>query len=529
MAFVDPNGVIPVAPTPVSGQAPISSGGAGVGGSTKPAAGTPGVNVPAQPSAQLSAYLNANQPQSTAFGSNVASTLAGQTAAAGNAINPAVNAYTGQLYTVPTDTTVNQQVATAPSGLTSDQTQTFQTELGASQNAPNSANTFESTSPYQDLTTGIQNAVEQANLWNSGNSVPNLTTALAPFESSNATAGGTTLDALLLSQTPGAYSQIQNAVAPAANLQGQLQTATGQADTALQGAIQQDNAATAAAQAAPQTYASNLTSYLTNAVNQATQGDTAQNQQILSDLTANTPTQAELQILGVTPDQWTMLSNEMAGASQAGLPIDLATYLSQTQPNVTDQNIATPTQYADVAALQSILGGNTPSMPITATTANEAGTAPTNLNSFNLLGANQAADVAPLQAKENQDANTLAYLQDQYAHDNHYGGQTAGQMAAIEAPYQSDISAINNEIAAINAAKTPQTAADVVPLADLQAQAGGIQNQINAANQAYNVDHNGGQSPEQQAAIIAGLTNQLNGVNQQIARLQGTGGFLNPI
>ena len=445
MAYVDPNAESPQVPATTAQQAPISAGGAGAAGVTKTSAAAPGQNVPAQPSAQLSAYLGANQPQATQFAGQIAAPLAAQTQAAGAAIQPAVNTYTGNLYTVPTNAELNQQVATAPSTLTPEQTAAYQTELGAAAKVPNSASTFETTAPYQSLAQSVQEAVNQANLWNSGNSVANLTTALAPYETPAATTGDRTLDALLVSQTPGAYGQITQAVAPAATLQDQLTAGTTAADQALQAAISQDVGATAAAQAAPQTYASNLTSYLQNAVNTATQGDTAQNAQILSDLVANTPTQADLNILGVTPDQWAALSSDMAAASAAGMPINLSQYLTQTAPNVTAANVATPTQYADVAALQSILGGNAPVEPITATTAGEAGTAPTAaaMNQFNLKSAEGQAKLGPLikQGQALQQAGAYANSQYQY---NHFGGQSPDE-------FNSYIAGLNSQIAAVNA------------------------------------------------------------------------------
>jgi hypothetical protein len=91
MAYVTQGEVAPTQQDPNKVQAaPIAAGGAGIGGSTK-AANTPGQNVPAQPSAQLSAYLGANQPQAAALSQNIAGTLTNQANAAGQAILPAVN------------------------------------------------------------------------------------------------------------------------------------------------------------------------------------------------------------------------------------------------------------------------------------------------------------------------------------------------------------------------------------------------------------------------------------------------------
>ena len=188
MATVDPNQQSAAGAQPVAQTAPVAAGGAGVaGGATKQAAATAGVNVPQQKSAQLSAYLNANAPQATALGANVAGQVGNQVSAAQNAILPAVNTYTGQLAVTPTNSTVNQEVATAPASLSAADQQAYQQELAASSQAPNSAATFETTQPYQNLTSQIQNTVEQANLWNAGNNTANLQTALQPYEAPQAT------------------------------------------------------------------------------------------------------------------------------------------------------------------------------------------------------------------------------------------------------------------------------------------------------------------------------------------------------
>jgi len=464
-AAPDPNQILPGPASPQPSQAPVAAGGAGAAGAaTKQSAATPGVNIPAQPSAQLSAYLGANQQQASEFGGNVANTLSGQTAAAANAIQPAVNTYTGGLYTVPTNEAVNQKVSSAPSTLTPEEKQSFQTELGAAAKVPNVAQTFETTAPYQDLTQNVQKAVEQANLWNSGNNPANLSAALQPFEPAGQSSGNTTLDALLLSQSPGAYSKIQNAVAPAANLQGQLNAGTAQANQSLRDAITQDQAATAAATAAPQTYATNLTAYLKNAVDAATQGNTTQSAKIMADLASNSPTPDDLATLGVSADQWTTLSSQLAGATSAGRPIDLTKYLAQNPSNVTAQNIATPTQYSDVAALQELLGGNAPVVPINATTANDAGTAtnPGALNQFDFQGASAAAQTAPLLTRAAALQNEANNARRQYD-INHFGGQTPEQFNAYLAGLAKQMEAINNQIAALGSSKAQPFSSSPVP------------------------------------------------------------------
>ena len=472
MAYVPPDEQItPAPPDKQQAQnAPVAAGGSGVAGTSKASAATAGQNVPAQPSAQLSAYLGANQPQTQALAGNVAQTVGGQVQDAGNAIQPAVNAYTGNIYSVPTDTAVNQTVETAPSTLTPAEQATYKAELGAAQNVPNSANTFETTKPYQDVTQGIQKAVGQANLWNQGNNVPALQTALAPFESQAATQGDRTLDALLLSQSPGAYSQIQNAVAPAANLQGQLDTGTQQANAALQSAIAQNQAVTPIAQGAAQTYATNLAQYLKSAIDEATAGDKTQSAKILSDLAANTPSEDDMAILGVTPDQWTALSSKIQESASFGTPVTLSNYLTQTDPNITPAQAATPTQYSDVAMLQSLLGANAPVMPIDQATADQSGKLPSlaSLDKFDFPGAQKAAQEVPsLEAAGQKIKDTQNYYIQQYLYDGtHFGGQTQSQMNYMLTDLSNQLAQINAKIAAKGGKPIAPNTTDSVPASD---------------------------------------------------------------
>jgi hypothetical protein len=412
MAVVQPNEQNPnvaAAPAPGQGQAPIAAGGAGLAGGAKPkdaAANAPGQNVPAQPSTQLSAYLTANQPQAAQFAGQVAGQVGQQVASAGAGILPAVNTYTGAIVNTPNDPALNQQVQTAPGSLTPDQQAAYEAELAAGANPPNAAGTFETTQGYQDLAGQIQQATEQANLWNAGNNPAALAIALQPYEAPNATAGDTTLDALLLSQSPGAYGQIQAATAPAAGLQDQLTAATTGADTALQSAIASDTAASQGATGAAQTYATDLTNYLNGqvAANQATQ--TAANKAgatLNTDLQSGKLTAADAQAFGIPADQaqaWATnydtlnadVGKETGPVSGPPRP-NLANYLTQpTQPTISDATVASGQNYSDVAALQQMLGAGSPiTLPIDAGTASQAGTGtPTGAASFDSSGSQKA-------------------------------------------------------------------------------------------------------------------------------------------
>ena len=442
MAFVDSNQETPYVATNQS--APVSSGGAGIAGTaTKPSANTPGVNVPAQPSAQLSAYLNANAPQAQGMAQQIASNVSGQVSNATSQILPAVNTYTGQLTNVPTNATVNQEVANSPSSLSAADQATYEQELAAANNTPNSAATFETTQPYANLASEIQNAVNNANVWNVGNNPNTISTALQPFESPGTTQGDSTLDALLLSQTPEAAQTLQTAAQGAQTAQSQLASGASTADTALQNAIAQDQAATQAATQAGNEYVTNLTNYLNQTVATAQAAALQGNDSILKDLQNNTLTPADQAILGISNDQLAGLENQLqlaetpqnvisqgAGQYAGQTPtqqINLLAYLNQQDPNavITDANTATAQNYADVAALQNMMGSATPNTPITSSTASQAGTAPTALgiNSFNTTGA--------LDAAINASANDRA-IEQTYLNEIQNGSDQAHALAAAQ-------------------------------------------------------------------------------------------------
>lgn len=280
----------------------------------------------------------------------MANTLSGQNAAIGSAINPAVNNYTSNLYNVPTNADLNAKVANSPSSLTPEEQSAYKAQLGAASKAPNSANTFEASQGYQDLSGKIQNAVSQADLWNSGNSIPNISAALSPFEQAGTSSGNTTLDALLLSQSPGAYSQIQNAVAPAAGFKSQLGAGAATADKALSDAIANNVASSASANQSAGNYVSGLNQNLTQYLSKA-QGDVGTYNQSINDLLSQ---EGNIQpLLG----RLQSVVNDFNAQGPTGL-IDVGTPLgtpaTQAQPNI--GQLATSQNYSDIAALQELLG-----------------------------------------------------------------------------------------------------------------------------------------------------------------------------
>ena len=488
MAFVDPSQVTP-APTSqqVGMNAPIPSGGAGLAGAPVPKAqAQAGATAPVQPSAQLQTYLNANQDQATNFAGQIAPQIGAGINSAGAAVLPAQNVYTGALTNVADNPTLDTQVQNSPSSLTSDQQAAYEQELQAGANVPNSASTFETSAPYAGLVSGIQNAVEQANLWNQGNNPAALTTALQPYEAPGATGGVQNLDAYLLSQTPGAYSQIQSAVAPATQTTGagsspieqSLTSTAATADQALQNAIATDTATTGAAQTAAQGYETNLTnaiaSQLASAQGAATTQD-AQNAQILADINSGNLSASDISAMGLTQAQGQALESQamntmdieaITGINKsptAGIT-GLAQYLNPaTNVNpgsITNAEVATPTQYADLAALDSMLGANAPTnLPISSATAAQAGTAGVaKAPTLDLAAAQQAYQsedalanqVAALQAKDNAiESEEQNAIQQYQTGGNHFGGQSVDQMNSLIQNWNQQMAALNSQITSL--------------------------------------------------------------------------------
>ena len=505
MAFVDPDAQTPA---PVGNQvgmgSPVAAGGAGLAGAPVPkAAPTQQATSAVQPSAQLFNYLNANQDQATAYAGQIAPQVGSAINSAGAPVLQAVNTYTGALDNTADNGTLDSQVANSPSSLNASQQQQYEQELQAGANAPNSANTFETSAPYAGIVSGIQNAVTQADLWNQGNNPAALTTALQPYEQPGATPGVTSLDAYLLSQTPGAYSQIQQAVAPATQTAGagtspleqSLASGSATADQSLQNAIATDNATTAAAQQAAQGYETNLTnsiaSQLAAAQGAATTGD-AQNSQIMKDISTGNLSASDIAALGLTPAQGQALEAQATQAMDADAVTGisksptagiegLSAYLnpaSNVNPgSITNAQVATPTQYADVAALDSMLGANAPTnLPINSSTAAQAAQAGTagvttapNLDLAAAQNGYQTADalaqqVAALQSKDNSIESQEQNAINQYLNGGtHFGGQSVDQMNSMIQNWNQQMAALNNQITGLApTATTDKGAAGIV-------------------------------------------------------------------
>jgi hypothetical protein len=148
-----------------------------------------------------------------------------------------------------------------------------------------------------------------------------------------------------------------------------------------------------------------------------------------------------LQSLGMTQDQWNTLQSAMqqAGTSQymtghnfgAASPtsqIDLTQYLNMQNPNaaITPGTVATPQEYAQMSAIQQLLGGSLPqNAVINPAMANVASTAPQTGINFNYQNALNAAQQVAQQERQaaQQEATGLTSAADlAHAQSQHQGG-----------------------------------------------------------------------------------------------------------
>jgi hypothetical protein len=394
MAFLpieQQNQQAPTGTTSAGSPPPQTGGSSGAGGApqkTGTATGTP--TQFGSSASKLGDYLSANAPQIQNQANQVVSGLNQQYGQVGQDINNAATQFgqsVSQGYAAPNQDVVNQATSN-PTGFASDpnNVKAFQAQYNDTYTGPQN---FESTTPYA----GIQNEVSQA-VQNAGllNTTPGLQSYFQGKGGPNATQASNTLDALLLQGNPGAQQSIQNAAGQFGNLTNQFGQAIQTGDQSVQAAQQ---AAQQAQQYAQGQFGNAVTGFNTNLQNElaaANTGNTAYNTQIdalRSQLqSGQLPTQ-----YGVDPGLQAFLTQYM-NPSVAPLGGAAYNYVNALPSNINPQvpqlgQVASAQDYATLAALNQ-LGGTPINSPLSADTANQAGTykAPTiaNLNNQTLAG-----------------------------------------------------------------------------------------------------------------------------------------------
>ena len=385
--------------SPQSSVAPVGGSGTSSGttnGATPPPA-TAGGSF-----ASLNKYIDANQGQAAPLAGKITPGINQQYNNLDAQNNAAISSINNQVTNAPGYTANNPDViakeAANPVSFSGDQgnVKQFQSLLNNTYGGPASA---EGTSDYANQQGAINNAI-------STGTADTTTEAgrenLLSQNEATPTTGVTALNSAILSQDPNALASIENAYKPFNNLLTNLNTGAQGVDTTI-GKEQSD--AAAASQAANQAISSQiggLNTSVTGALTSAQQKAAAQNAQIKSDLTAGTPSASDLQALGMTQDQWNSLSaadkaaatskavysnQGQFGANTGTTTIDPTQFLTQQDPNTvfSTANVATPEQYQQALAFQTLLGNSTlgaPAAVINQSTANQAGTAPTNTNAY---------------------------------------------------------------------------------------------------------------------------------------------------
>lgn len=397
-----------------------SSGVGSVGGTGTPAPGQPPTGGQF---ATLDKYVSANQGQAQPLANKVTqgigqeyNNLQGQNTSTVNDINSQVNA--GK---APSNANaIIAQEAANPVSFANDKGNVgqFQGLLNASYAGPASA---ESTSGFTKQQNDINNAI------NTGKNSTTTESGREQLLSKNEAAPSTSvtgLNSAILSHSPEALGQVENAYKPFSNLLTDLSTGAQGINQNISTA-QSDAAKTAkAANDAISSQISGLNTGVNAGLTAAQQNATNQAATLKADLAAGKLSDADLKAMGMTADQWNSLTaaqkdaatsqtvnsaNGQFGAASGTTNIDLNNFLTSQNPNLTltTANTATPEQYKQAQAYQSLLAGlnlGTPTLAINPIDASQAGTG-ANTSAFDYQSALNTAQ----QAKASETAAAQAY------------------------------------------------------------------------------------------------------------------------
>jgi hypothetical protein len=481
-------------PAPTSGtSAPSGSGtGVGVGANTVSNVQQNAAPQNGQGYTDVASYLNANQQGGAQLGNQVASNLTNQYNTTKSGIDTSANAANqsvSQGY-IPENTQLIQQVSSNPTAAAgnADQLSAFQGQLNDTYGGPTSW------ADYGTQQGNVNQAIQNASLVNTpgGNNalIQQVENQNQPGHTSQ---GINSLDTLLYQGNPGGVQAAKAAAQPYQTLNDYINAANTGIGTNIANAT---NAANQTSQDALNAFTgSNGTlTNLNNTINTTAANDLSQAQaqqaQLKTDLgglysngnIANTAlgiqnynvgqlSPQDLASLGMTQDQATQLQQALQnagtsqyktghnfGASSQTAKSDLLSYLQQQDPTqaISAANTATPEQYAQMAAIQQLLGSKTPQgTAINPLNASQAGTYnPANLNQFDFntatSDASNFATQAQQQAQAEADALT-AQADAAHAASKHGGGLLGGIKQAVTHPLNTVASVFNPVSWAANA------------------------------------------------------------------------------
>jgi hypothetical protein len=480
-----------------SSSVPSSGGGGGTAGSSPTAGGSFG---------SLQNYLTANQEQAQPLANLLTPGINKQYQNLDTANNATIADINKQVTNAPGYTPSNPSVLAAeaanPTSFASNpnNVQQFQSLLGNTYGGPASA---ESTSGYANQQNAINQAISQ------GQAQTNTEAGREQLLSQNEakpTAGVTALNSAILSQDPNALSSIEGAYKPFQNLMTNLQTGAQGVNATIS---KEQSDAAASSQAANKAIADQqaaLNTAVSGELTTAQQNAAKQNADVLAafknlyggmpvntaattlgtygggstpwvnttNYNVNALSPQVAASLGMTPDQASALQSALQqaatsqfmgghnfGAGSGTTQLDLSQFLQQTDPTqaITAANIATPEQYAQEQAFQTLLNSLPSNAVLNPNMATSAGTAPTSFNNFDyataLANAQQTA-AAERQAAQDE-ANAITANADlSHAQSQHGGGLLHGITQAITHPFDT-LASISNPISwipnAINMSK----------------------------------------------------------------------------
>lgn len=378
----------------MTSSAPGAGPGSSAGKSTAPQA------TPSQPFQNLQAYLSANAPQVQQQADQISGNLNTQYGQVKSDVNNAQSDFGNQVqggYAQPNPDITNQaETNTTAFAGNPDNVKAFQNLYNDTYTGPSN---FESTTPYGALNTEVTGAANNATNFNT---LPGMQTYFQG-QNPNATQGGNTLDAVLLSGTPGAYNEVKQAAQPFGGLSDYLTNATNTADQGVT-AAQKTAADTASGLQNAFTGTNGIIPNFENSVNSAVTNSQAQaqarsdaakaalelkNPNDLNSVQGQIPKISDqtLADLGLGRDQLESILGQRDVVNNSGKqsPIDLASYLGLTQqsPDVVlnRANIASKDDYAKAQALSQLTGQDLTSF-LNQGDLSKAGTANLNLSSI---------------------------------------------------------------------------------------------------------------------------------------------------
>lgn len=402
-------------------QGPVSpAGGGGVHlapssgvGAAAPAGSSGGSNQanPGGSFATLNQYLTANQGQAAPLATKITDNIGQQYSGLDQTNQGVLQDIQGQVTNAPgytaSDSGLVDRESAAPVSFANDpnNVSAFQKQLTDSYGGPNSA---EGVDKFQSQQATVNNAIAQGQ-------AQTQTAAgqqqLVAQNSAAPTAGVTALNSAILSQDPTYLGKVQDAYKPFSNLVSNLNTGAQGIDKTIANETADAQKASSAAQGAITGQINNLNNTVNNQVTQAQTAGAAQNATVKNDLASGSVTPQDLKSLGISQDQWDSLSsidktaatsqliqsqNGQFGADTGTSNIDNTQWLTQLDPNAAYNaaNVATNDQYQQTGAFQTLLNGlnlQTPQMVLNSANSAQAGTAPTNLNSFDYATAGGTA------------------------------------------------------------------------------------------------------------------------------------------